>query len=456
MEYYSNKEDILNKAKEAEGKTFGEIDLYNRLTENKNKGNLGQIIEESFFGYQINSNPEADFKEAKVELKVTPYKINKNKSYSAKERLVLNIIDYNQEYKYEFFTSSFWKKNESLLLFFYLHDYDKSKEDMLITNTLLFEYPEEDLEIIKQDWSLIKQKILDGQAHEISESDTLFLGACSKGANKSSLRSQPFSSELAMQRAFCLKQSYMTQILRKYVFGDQTDEKIIKDVNELKINSLENLIITKLKPYFGKSQEELLDIFMLDTKAKQVNEVLLSRMLGLEGKISTTDEFKKANIIPKTIRIEKSGRIKESMSFPTFKYTEIINETWEESQLYELFETTKFMFVLFRFGHDNKLYFENVKFWRMPTQDLECLKEVWERTIQVIQNGDIVKRVLSNGNFMTNFPGKTDNPIGHVRPHAQNRLDTYPLPVMDKLTSLCHYTKHCFWLNNDYVLKQLY
>ena len=46
----------------------------------RNKGNLGQIVEEKFFHYECNSDSRADFHEAGVELKVTPYKINKNGS----------------------------------------------------------------------------------------------------------------------------------------------------------------------------------------------------------------------------------------------------------------------------------------------------------------------------------------------------------------------------------------
>jgi hypothetical protein len=41
----------------------------------------------------------------------------------------------------------------------------------------------------------------------------------------------------------------------------------------------------------------------------------------------------------------------------------------------------------------------------------------------------------------------------HVRPHAQRKNDTYPLPVADRKTGLLDYTKHCFWLNNNYVLE---
>lgn len=45
---YTTIEELMKKAHEAEGKTFGEIDSTNRLANAKSKGGLGQVIEESF------------------------------------------------------------------------------------------------------------------------------------------------------------------------------------------------------------------------------------------------------------------------------------------------------------------------------------------------------------------------------------------------------------------------
>lgn len=50
-------------------------------------------------------------------------------------------------------------------------------------------------------------------------------------------------------------------------------------------------------------------------------------------------------------------------------------------------------------------------------------------------------------------PSASDNPHVHVRPHAQNRNDTYELPVADKVTGLIQYPKHSFWINRAYILK---
>lgn len=140
------------------------------------------------------------------------------------------------------------------------------------------------------------------------------------------------------------------------------------------------------------------------------------------------------------------------MSFPTFKYTEIVAQTWEESDLYEMFSATKFMFAVFK-EKDGEYYFDKIKFWNMPLNILDTtVKNVWERTVKIIENGDIVSG-YKNGHRVTNFPGMKDNGICHVRPHGKNSNDTYLLPVIDKVTGQSEYTKHCFWLNNAYILK---
>ncbi len=162
----------------------------------KGKGNFGQILEKFYFGYEPNSDAEADFKEAGIELKSTPLKTLKNGEFRSKERLVLNIINYPEVHKESFENSSFWKKNAHLLLVFYLHDNNSDLLDYLIKLVDDWQYPNEDLKIIKHDWETINQKIKDGKAHELSEGDTFYLGACTKGSTAlKSYRDQPFNDE---------------------------------------------------------------------------------------------------------------------------------------------------------------------------------------------------------------------------------------------------------------------
>lgn len=380
---------------------------------------------------------------------MTPYKVNKNGTLSAKERLVLNIINYMEEYKHEFYESHFWFKNKLIQIVWYLYEENKNKNEFKITDELLFTFPKEDLPIIINDWYTIIEKIKQGKAHEISEGDTMYLGACTKGSSSNTTREQPFSNILAKQRAFCLKTSYMTQLVRCYI-GKEKLEKICS-INDENISFTEYLE-KKLEEYKGKSVDELCQKFNVQSNAKSLNEILVARMLGVNGKVSATDEFVKANIIPKTIRVNSNGRIVESMSFPTFKYTEVVSQTWEESDLHEMFFTTKFMFAVFK-EIDGKYYFDRIKFWNMPIDILDTIvKDVWERTVEVIKSGNIVAG-FKNGNRVTNFPGMKDNGICHVRPHARDAFDTFPLPTADKKTGLIEYTKHCFWLNNSYILK---
>lgn len=91
----------------------------------------------------------------------------------------------------------------------------------------------------------------------------------------------------------------------------------------------------------------------------------------------------------------------------------------------------------------------------MPTKDILEAKKVWTKTRSIVIKGDIVKEIKTNRRI-TNFPGKAFNRIAHVRPHAKNSNDTYPLPTADSLTGLKAYTKHCFWLNNNYIRDEIF
>ncbi len=447
-----NRQEIELISKSAIGKSVNDIlneEIVTVEDKDANKGGLGQLIEKYLFGMDNNSDSEPDFMPAGIELKVTPYKKIKGGKLSAKERLVLNIIDYMTEYKNTFRSSHFWYKNNKIQLLWYLWEANKDKKDLIITHEKLLELEKnEDLKQIEEDWNFIINKIREGKAHEISEADTMYLGACSKGANALSTREQPFSDIPAMQRAFCFKNSYMTQIVRKYIGDYSNVEKILKGTND----TFNEFVLNIIAKYKGKSQNELMNEFNIDTKAKNVNSMLISRMFNVKSKLSETEEFQKAKIIPKTIRIEENGRIKESISFPYFKYTEIVNQDWETSDLREELETTKYMFFIFKM-ENGEYIFKGIKLWNMPEIDIETsVMEMWKKTYNTIKTGNIVKSI-ENGIRKTNFVGMSENNVCHVRPHGRNASDVCKLPVADRLTGATEYTKHCFWINNNYIRK---
>ena len=137
--HYSEYEiEIISKS--AIGKSFKEIqyaELVEKADEKVQKGGLGNLIEQYLFGIEANGESEPDFINAGIELKVTPYRKNKDNTLSAKERLVLNMIDFSTEYKNEFETSHFWFKNNKIQLLWYLHEDNKNKLDFKITHEKL-------------------------------------------------------------------------------------------------------------------------------------------------------------------------------------------------------------------------------------------------------------------------------------------------------------------------------
>jgi len=451
-----DKKSIVDYAKLLKGKTLRQVCDPSILKHSyTGKGNFGQILEKFYFGYDPNSKSEADFFEIGMELKSSPLKQLKNNEYRSKERLVLSIIDYLKIVNQSFDESDFWKKNASILLIFYLHQAGFNILDYLIKLVDEWNFPNTDLEIIKKDWQFIKQKIANGKAHELSEGDTFYLGACTKGANANSTRKQPNSNIPAKQRAYSLKQGYVNHIIAS-IANEPTGiyGKLIPSVAVAKKQTIEEVVISKFKPYYGKTIDQIIAStgVELNTTAKSFYANLTKAILGIELD-KEIEEFEKAEIIVKTVRLKENNLPKEDISFPNFKYEEIVNEEWDESNFKDILEH-KFLFVFFQFKNE-QLVLRKVKFWNMPYADILEAEKVWAKTKDIVSKGKIVKEVIGTTRY-TNFPSKSFNSVSHVRPHATNAADTYPLPTKDKLTKAKEYTKHCFWLNNTYVRDQIY
>lgn len=448
---------------------------YGQAHENKNrKGGLGELIEECFFHYKCNNDSKPDFDKAGVELKVTPYKINKNGSLSAKERLIISMIDYCNDINEPFYDSHLRKKSTLILLIYYLYKKEnKNRLDYKIHYAKIFSPPEEDLRIIEQDYNTIITKIRDGKAHELSEGDTIYLGAATKASTSSDRRNQPFSNIKAKPRAFAFKNSYMTYILNNYIVpGKSTYEAIIKNPATLNNTTFETYILEKINQYVGLSDQELCKIFdraYNNNKCQWID--LAYRMLGIKS--NKAEEFEKANIIVKAIRINENNKMRESMSFPSFKFKELIAQEWEDSDLYNYFDQTKFLFVVFKEQGNNYLL-KGCQLWNMPFNDLNStVFEGWINIKNRIKDGikfDVKyqknKKIITN-----NLPKKNDNPIVHIRPHAQKSAfkftDPYIISILstDTIGNLFRdanelpdgqwMTTQSFWINNSYILSQL-
>lgn len=440
------------------GKTFGSIDVNKRLS-SSNKGAFGQIIEEGIFHYRINSDPSSDFDYLGVELKTCGVEKKKKGDYSAKERLPLCNINYNKLIHENFEDSHVFQKNKELLIVIYLYIKDAPYANFPILECIDYKIPKNDLEIIKNDFEKIKRYVENGRAHELSESLTTYLSACTSGSGHGYTISQPNSPIRAKPRKFALKNSYL-----KYVFDKNINKKrveqILAGINSLNANqSFEDFIINKLSTYKGMSADEICNKLNINNSCrKDIYAYLVSQIFNVKN-INKTTEFKKANIISKTLRVEKSFSVKEGISFPAFDFVKLANDTFEQSEFYEIIETSKFLFNIFLRDKNEKediyRYFGSF-FYTFPiTEAEECCRKVFEETKNVLLSGDIIHHIKKNKKGKeiryNNFPKSTNNKMFHVRPHSSDHTDTNPIPVSEIHTGEKVYSKMCFWINASYM-----
>lgn len=428
------------------------------------KGGLGQLVEKFYYEYDLNSDPIADFAVAGVELKTTPLKQTKTE-VQIKERLVCDMIDFCAIVNVEFEESPFYKKCLLMLLLFYLHQPGVAKCDLKFLYSVLWRLQGKDLQIIKQDYKIIIDKIKASKAHELSEGDTMYLGACRKGQKDDPLRKQPFSNIRAPKRAFSLKIAYMRTVL-DYVKSTnkvmvtntdyQTSDVELVTSNDLKTKTFDDVITDRLMAFKGKDYKEIANNFGATVSPKEKSKYSrVSWMILHKGqaKTETSEEIKKAGIIVKTIRVQKNGLIKENISFPNISYDEIYeNDNFFDSQWYEII-TSKFMFVVYRevdvpkrrqkeWQGETRYVLDRVIFWTMPPQDMTLAEKYWKNIRQNVladthytETGNTYWKLADHRNF-------------HVRPKATKSIDQQISPISEKKVR-----KTCYWFNNEYVLK---
>lgn len=424
------------------------------------KGSLGQLVEELFFKYDLNSRQGADFAFVNAELKCTPLKKSAKQELLIKERLVCSMINYTEDWDKPFEKSHFYQKCLIMLIMFYLHNPNASKLDLQFLFAVLWKIPEKDLLIIRKDYDTIITKIKNGQAHTLSEGDTMYLGACRKGQKGDSLMPQHNSNIGAPRRAWSLKTAYMRILLDEVKMKShhgaycnyelpQTDMVNMFSVKELRNNSVDDILLERFKKYCGKTYSQICDMLNIEPSSSKSKYFMISNKIAGKGSVSNvnkSEEFEKSGLTMKTVRVKSNGSIKESMSFENIDYQEVADcGEWTDSRLYELF-TNRFLFVIFREtgnalqlpdGKTEPEYkLEKVAFWTMPQEDLQVAQQYWH---------NIRQNVLDNHIAPQYFWSIKDNKYFHVRPKAQVADDMTENPNGGMVQ------KYCYWFNQKYV-----
>ena len=406
----------------------------------KNKGAFGNYLEEAYFGKKNDNKSQADFPLAHLELKASPLKTLSNYEVRVKERLVLNHFTFTDIDKEVFENSHFKEKNENILLVFYHYDSKLFPGDLKVQLADLWQCLKEDEAQLRADWQIIADKVHAGKAHEISEGDTLYLGACTKGATAAtSMQLQPHSDIKARGRALCFKSCYINHIYQiltqRKEHGRILENRILSknETFEQKINALFN-------PYLKKSAEEI--CVMRGEKYNPANKSryadIARKIVGLKKSEDNLYEFNASGIQLKTIRVEPDGTSIESLSFKNVDFCGIVEEEWEESDFYSAI-TSKFIFVLFKHDtKDSEYYLDRVVFWQIPENDYQIFKDVWEDTKRKIKSGDY-----------EHFIKISENHVSHIRPKGKNAKDVMYTPQGS------YEKKKCFWINQEYIQKNV-
>lgn len=435
-------EELLRYTEAIKGKTFKEIDsehlLDNTTNLKRNKGILGHVVESGFYKYPINSNPQADFDKIGVELKVTGYKKNKKGEKSAKERVSLSKIDFNKIINEEYEYSKLIYKNKKILFIWYFYEKGKDIGDFLITDYQLYDMAKDE-ETIKNDFYIIKQKVKDGRAHELSESDTSYLGACTKARTSADRTTQPNSTIPAKPRAYSLKNSYMTGIL------NSIGVTISFDTNEFK--TVEEYVLSKLRPYIGKNQLEILEEITGQTYKekipKNLNKMITDIIIGKDDELAEKhDLFKKTSFIIKNSPITPKGTYRERMSFRNLTLSEF-EDTWEDSYWKLFFDETTILNILWKepkTGSKNgERILEGVNRINFNDDNLDSMETSYNMVKETIEKEDV--------NLLP-YPNSFKGQILEIGPKGQKSDDAYNT-FFNKDT-----TKTCFFLNKEILFEK--
>ena len=441
--------DILEASEKLEGKSLGELDQSDWLQNGGNKGRIGNMIQSDYFGIPANSDRGADFNYHGIELKVTPVKkAKKGKLYSSKERLVLGMINYMNDYEIDFKDSLPNKKTKSMLLIFYLHEENTQVNEFKILKSVLFNLPEEDKGIVKTDYEQITSMIKSGRAHEITEKDQKYLGACTKGQGKGKdLVKQPFSDKDAKSRAYSYKVGYMSSYFRKLMTPEEITHILVPQKK-----SFEETITSTLDKYIDKEDVEITKETGCKTsrKSKSYHFDVMSSMFQTNGKnVNQTEEFTKEGYAIKTVRNRFDKSKNQDMSFPNLDFTELSYDDFEESSWYSMLAETKYVLAIWDEFEEGSYRFVGYKIWK-PNQELIHQAEKLFNHIQEMLQNDKVE-VYNEGKtrhqtWRDNLPKKGEFSPFQVRPKGNGESVIVTIPMTGK-----EIKKKALFIDKEYI-----
>lgn len=347
----------------------------------------------------------------------------------------MNII--NEEYEF----SKLIFKNKKVLIIWYKYEDNTNYADMEIMDYQLYDLSQDE-EIIKNDFYIIKDMVVKGEAHNLSEGQTSYLGACTKGADSSKTRPQPNNEKEAKPRAFCLKNSYMTGIFRSLLFGNQINTEIAT------FKTIEEYVFNILKHYIGKTQLEMYNMITGEDYTnkipKNISKMISDRLIGKDEELEDKNElFKKTTYIIKNLPVYPNNEPVERMSFRNLRISEF-EKNWEESDWKQYFEEVTLLVICFE-AENNKVKngyrkLKEIKTISFTDEDLEAIEKAYGMVQDAIKNENI---------DLLPYPNSYEKQIIEIAPKGIKGDDAYHNFFKNDTT------KTTFMLSKNFIEKKL-
>lgn len=432
-------EDIVRFGRALKGTAVGHITgaLLGALTPAQGKGEVGLAIER-YFGIPPNSRSEADFPGAGVELKIVPMARSGGRLV-AKERTSLTMINY-MNIVTETWATAHVRTKLKILFVFVEHLPGRPKNEFPIRQVLLWEPSLRQTALLRSDWERVRGMVEKGLAHELRESDGRIMGPATKAADSRARRPQPVTtfSPNAKPRAFALRPSF-TKALYDASVQRGPSESLMEDLSLPEVERFEDELFRRFDEHVGQTLGDVGDTLGVSgSTGKGYIGAVLRRAFGAQSPKAKIREFEEMGITLKTTRVSPEGMPYESMSFPAFRYLELIEEPWEESTL--LMQLDGLLLVpclgATKSTPHADCVIQSPLLWRPDARQFDTLRSEWEMFRDAIKAGKADR-----------LPTAASTEMIHVRPHARDSSDTDVAPIVGPVV------KKSFWLNRGFVAR---
>lgn len=495
------KAQVYNILESVKGKTLGEVDKSHQfartLNSKKITGIAGDVIEQSVFGYERDSNQECDIEVDGVltELKTTGVRVSKkdlknangktgaayNIYLGAKEGISITGVTFEPTIQTDFDTSHFWEKSERLLIVFYEY---KSYEvvpasgyaEFPIVDYCYNSFSDDEKAKLRNDWEIVRDYLqqiyhqypdkqsrnaqLEGFTHLLRPS--LLLIELVPGFKRK-------ASGSYQKPRYRLKQTFVDYIVKGHF-----DKSRVK--NEIKLKESFSGFVEldahchalSLK-YSGKTLAQLREMLGIEANVKDIASKCVIRMFGTDcNRLNQISDFTKAGIIAKTITVTPDGGRTEDMKLKRIDFEEWADRDadFEESDIYNYFCEHSFLCPVFC-EHDSKdssvTTFEGFKRFAFDENFIENeVRRTWEDSRKLIHHNELEweyvydkqgkKRMNNSGSYMgaPNFPKSSEYEV-FFRGGASISTDQTRTDCVNGIRMLPQF----FWLKGSYIAKKL-